>query len=744
MGFLESAKKAGYSEAEAKAFQAKVEKAKKAGYSNDEIQQFLSDSGGIPQSKTPQIRAATPEDGAPDEGSIRAPRSSADQTADLIRGGRPTPFAQSIVKDAPEIIGATAAVAATGGAGLLPAMGAAALGGAGGKGVEMAVKQAGGANIPPETVAKEMGGAGARMGVAEGFGRALIKTIGWAAKGGFFEPSEEMAKKVVPEVSALETKSKGKDALFKGQPVEVKDKLLKTKDVNPKQLFESFGGQYTAAQMTNSHAIDTLDNMAQSSFVGSGVMDKTFAQQQKTVKEIGDHVANSFLEDGATKLSDRQLGQVFVDTVQKGRTAFKTAAEKMFRNVDDLVYESMQMANPEGNVVRKTAEELAATPEGPIVKSIPSDPSLPTTIGPKGKDPFTRIPAVKPSEAGYVSLKPIIEKAKGIIEEYSRVRDIGKSDVGGTLLDKVAALPETVTFGDAQLLRSNLLEELRSMAQKPGEGRASRAASDLMGLTDAQMEKAAKRLPNDALEAWRQANKFYKFGKNNFDNEFIHKLATSGKVNWEEVGDLVFRSGNVDEVYKARNALRSAEFTTKKAGSETPVDFKQSWKQMQSGYYESLIKKNTSPDGVLNPKGMIRDLNNRKTERTINAAFSNDQLNAIKNFAHAASLATSKNDTNMGGMVIQIAQGGAVLALASPDEWMGDFKGVVQKVAGGVLLGPYVLAKLLTNPMTTRWLIQGVKTPITSGASGGLAARLAASVIRDKREKAMNPETDNP
>lgn len=797
MGLLEKAKAAGYSEKEAKDFETRVTKAKKAGYTNEEIQAFLEESGGIPAAKSPEIRAPNELD-EPNAGSLRAPRSAADQTADLIRGGRPSTFTQEVMKDAPEIAGATAMVAAAPtGIGIPAAMGLAALGGAGGKGYQLAAQQLQGQPMTSGGAAAEVAGAGARQGVAEGLGRAVIKAIGRVWRGGFFTPSEGMTK-TTPDL-VPEGRVANKEALFAGKkPPIPKEELLKKPDVSPKDLMESFGGNYTAAQMSNSRVLDTLDNMAQGSFFGGGIMDRTFSSQQKTVKQIGDTVADTFIAEGGQKLSDRQLGQLFVDTIQDGRAAFKTSAEKMFRNVDDTIYEGMQMASPEGTTVS-------------VGESIMGVPGMPETL-----------PTKKPSQSGYVNVKPLVEKANDMISQYSRVRNIGKSDVGGTLLDKVAALPETMTFGDAQLLRSNLLEELRGLSQKPGEGKAARVAGELAGLADKQMETAAKNLSGEALKAWRDANKFYKFGKTNFDNQFIAKLAQSGKVNWEEVGDLIFRSGNVEEVHQARRALRAAEFASRKANGkpldvammyrgkqyvaepgelhadlaariagklgvpenqildkavmgfrkgdkwlnrqqasalaggtpgtaehlssqglmDRPIKATKAWRSMQAGYYESLIKKNTNVDGILKPDGLLKDLSNRKTERTINAAFNNDQLSAIRNFAKVAKMAESKNASGTGSMVIQFAQGGALLSMTNPGEILGDNQDLINKVAGGVLIGPPLLAKLLTNPMTTRWLIQGVRTPVSSGVSGALAARLGLSVLRAAQNQNLPTEDE--
>lgn len=813
MGFLDEAKKQGYTDAEAKDFQSKVQKAMAAGYSKDEIHSFI-EKGAVPTTKKGETTIGPASTATvPDQGVIRAPMSTADETSALLSRGTLTDTGREIADAAPEVLGAGAALAAGGPAGIGAAMAYAAGGGAAGKGLQVIGQQLSGDPNAPKgwDAVMEMGGAAVRQGAAEGFGRVLIKSIAKVLRGGFFDAAEEVVGEKGTERLA------NKEAMFKGKSVKTpaeQEAILKDPDSSPKDVMESFGGNYTMAQMTKSRVLDFLDNMAQGSFLGGDTMGKAFDLQQKTVKEIGNKVSDMFVGEAGQKLSDRQLGQLFVDTVQGGRKAFKTSAEKMFRNVDDHIYQAMQLANPE--------EVNPMLFPGKTGTTVANPPSV------MGAEPLPDvIPTKKPSEAGYVNIKPLIDKAKSVLSDYSRVRNIGKSDAGGTLLDKVVGLPETMNFGDAQLLRSVLLEEKRQLADEGG--RSLMHVSDFAQTVDSQMEKAAKNLSGDALSAWRDANKFYKFGLSNFDNDFIHKVTRSGKVNWEEVGDLVFRSGNVDEVYKARNALRAAEFASKKVASDgmtslevvkpsaealnakgkpfalfvgnqegvgpmynvygehpslstgrymhstvagdtiakegipitgkearvpdgviptggkptqPTINFQQSWRQMQSGYYESLIKKNTDVDGVLNPTRMLKDLQNRKTSRTIQAAFNNDQLNAVRNFAKAAKAATEKNQAGGGKLLIQLYQGGAVLGVSGMRGNYGedfDWKQFASD-AGKVILGPAILAKLMTNPITTRWLIQGMKTPVSSGAAAALATRIGVAAVRAIQNQPMISE----
>jgi hypothetical protein len=826
MSFWDTVKNLGMSKQEGETFKVFVQKAKKSGYNSEEILDAWENKKSA--SKETIIRAPDATD-VPPPGSIRAPMSSADRTASILSRGKPTTFTKEALEYAPEVAGATALTVAGGPVTIPGAMALAALGGAGGRGIQSATRSLTGSSSAPLTpgeAAVDVAKAGARQGIAEGFGRAIIKGIGKVWEGGWFKPSEISGKTIPKKVET-------KEALLSGK--ETPTEILKKPDVPEREAFEAFGGRYTAAQMTNSRVIDVLDNMARGSFFGGGVMDATFHAQQKTLKEMGDVVSDSIIREGLPKLSDRQIGQLFVDTVQDGRTAFKTSAEKLFHNVDDIVYQGMQMASPEGNAVRKSVEGYSMPEVLKMIKEMPAEkfkkevgdsvlkmpngdyfiPNSATArevtdkateadwhefmdmgvqskfeingvkgvifrwkpwvisediragsegglramdrfeglikyvdarevVGggkaAKGVDPFTRIKPKKPSESGYVNVQPAVERAQEYLADLSRLKNIGKGDVGGRLLDSVAALNSSLTFGDAQLLRSNLLDVLRE-AQARGESRAVRTASELAGIVDKQMETAAKNLSGDALNAWRDANKFYKFGKTNFDNDFIRKLTTSDKVNWSEVGDLVFRSGDDDAVRTARKAIRSAEFTTKKAGAESPVDFNTVWRQMQAGYYEGLLRKNMDPiTGALKPEGLLRDLANRKTERTVKAAFSNDQLNAIRNFAKVAHLANPENASKSGVNMVQWAQGGAILSLANPLDLPEDIQGYVQKVGGGILLGPYVIAKMLTNPMSTRWLIQGIKTPISSGASGGLSARLGLAAIQAAQNKISKNE----
>jgi len=638
-------------------------KAKADGFSDEDIAQHLSQKTGFKYEAaiedgfkpvdivnkliTSDLSkgSSTQEDfGGPDRPGTAPKPGQAERMRDL---GRKVPAA----------LGATAMVAAAGtGVGLLPAVGLAALGGAGGEAWRQNAERLSDdpvdvAATPGEAV-KDLAAAGGEQAAYELAPRVLIKGIG---------------KALAP----------------------FKDKLTEGAVAVGKKLKEA-GSSLTATQMTDSRTLDLVDSMARGSFFGSGTMLVKEAEQAGALKKMGEKVSKNFSDELSTRMSDNEAGELFVDTVKQGRTAFKAAAEKMYRTVDGLVDE-------------------AVTKSGKLVS--------------KSKGTF------KQAAVATTALK---NRANELAAEFKRVADVGKTDAAGGLIKQVQKLSDRIGFGDAQLLRSNLLAMGRDLDNFGADSKAKAIVSDMAATTTRMIEEAAGSLPPNALKAWKEANKFYRFGTKYFDNDFITKLALSGKVPWERVGEKVFATGNVEQVVNARRSLRVAEQMQKKAGN-VAFNFKDAWRGMQSGFYENQVLLPATKDGVVNGEALLRRINDPKLGRTMKAAFTSEQLAAVKDFAQTAKFVQKKTESGA-GMVMQMAQGGALINLAAlPFVAMtgGDVAQVASKAmagtGGAVFIAPRVMAEMLTNPKTIKWLTEGIKLPAGTEIGTTTGARIIAA-----------------
>lgn len=686
-------------------------------YSDDEIAQYLSSqskfdyTGAVKSGYSPSeiIAHLAPKVGVPTTTSAVTPpplkEDLSTDTVDAQPGGPPPSlpeykdqmkkkgkdFVDNLKEHWPAMVGATA-MGLVGAPITIPAaVGLATVGGAGGAGIQDVVRELKGSKEAPKTsieAAKHIASEGAVQGAGELGGRVVAGLINRGAA--------PFAESVSPEA------------------VMANEELKKE------------GGQLTAGQIApKSTVLAQAESAARGSMTAAGKFHAFDAKNEAALKTIGQKLSDK-LSQNLPKMTADERGALFADTISKGNEAHKMAAKQLFNELDDTVYAKMQLANPE-----EVNPNILPGVKGTTVAR---EPSL------MGAEPLPDvIPTQKPSVSGYVNLSPVKDMAADVNAAYSRIAGIGKSDVGGTLLDRMAKLPDTVNFGDAQELRSQLLSLGRDLSAKGGESKALMNVQKAASLVDSQMETAAKNMGGDILDQWRGANKFWKFGKDYFNNDFIQKVALSGDIPAERVGEKIFSQGNVQQVVQARNALRAADYASKNAiakGIEgvKPVNFDQVWPQMKAGYYESLLN-NSTKSGTFDADNFFKTLNNEKVGRTLSAALPKEEHDAVMSFANTAKMVQSRPQENSRNL-FRMGERGAILAGAAAPFSPGAAGKLIGAASATALIVPSVLAKMLTSPKTVNWLTLGLKTPITSPFAAGIVGRITAAMVQAQSETA--------
>ncbi len=458
------------------------------------------------------------------------------------------------------------------------------------------------------------------------------------------------------------------ETLFGGVPgagIETK-KLV---DVSKKALAKKFAkvrGSFSLGQLTDNTIVDFFENIARSGFIGKGTFKEFSKRQASSIENLRQTVSNSFATDLVKEMSEEDLGTMIKHTLNDGVTAFNASSHALF-------------------------EELTAK---------------------AGK--------IK------VDVTDLRRTAEGQLEEFKRIADIGKTEQGGTLLDRVSKLgDDPLTFADAQRLRSNLLDTARGLEPLAGETKAKKLVSDLIQQTDAAMEVAAGGLDGEVSVFWRKANAFHKSGKEAFNDKFVASLILEDKVAASKVGQHILKPDNFENVKKIRRSLRKSLRLQGRA-----EDFDKVWKDVQAGFWTNAIE-DASTDGVLKPSKLLGFMTSRKTGKTLRAAFTPNQTSAMKDFARIAEAARTREGTNI---LVQFAQAGAI----------GGLGGLLiggetdkEKVAGGaaaVLLGPKALAHAFTNPTFVRMLTRGLQTKQGTGA----ALTLSKQIVKEAARTGLN------
>jgi len=408
-----------------------------------------------------------------------------------------------------------------------------------------------------------------------------------------------------------------------------------------RELQRATGVGFSPAQKTQSRIIDTLEEVAEKSLTGGGRFYKFRLKQEGAFNQYVDDVVKSINKGGLKNLTPEESGILLKNTIDDGTIAFDKAAQALYKNVDDVL------------------------------------------------------------QAATVDVTPVKKTANAFMEQLNKgVVPAGKFE---TVLKNIMSKGDAVAFEEAQMMRSDLLKVTRQITELI-PARAEGMAKQLAKNVDDAMEGSARLLGKDALSAWRGANKFYKAGKEKFNNKFIKNLMGQLENNPSVVINKVFQNERPGQIRRIKSF----------------VDDK-TWQTLKSGYLEKLITESSSVDGTVVGKTFLGKLSKMK-EPALREAFTSQEIQQIRNIGKIG-LATQRAIGGSGGMLIQLTQGGAILGAAG-----GLFTGqpAAAGMASTILIAPHILARIMTHPMGSKWLAQGLKTPATAGQAAALASKLMA------------------
>ena len=161
---------------------------------------------------------------------------------------------------------------------------------------------------------------------------------------------------------------------------------------------------------------------------------------------------------------------------------------------------------------------------------------------------------------------------------------------------------------------------------------------------------------------------------------------------------------------------------------------------MQKGYLDTLLRRSSTTSKLtagattesvvgegLDVSGskLIKEFTDPKKARTLEAVFGKKTRDEILDFALTAERVQRRPEGSL-GMLIQLTQGSAILALAG---------GAIEpSVAGTTLITPLVLAKMMTSKGGAKMLATALKTPEGSKAASLIGIKLAKLVADATKE----------
>lgn len=332
------------------------------------------------------------------------------------------------------------------------------------------------------------------------------------------------------------------------------------------------------------------------------------------------------------------------------------------------------------------------------------------------KEKYGAVDKVLGSES--IDVSGIKTQAMELAEKNSQFRGIGSSDAGDSLIKQISDLPDTMTFSDAAELRSRLIKVAKSSRGDV----AGKNAYEFVSQVDKAMETTAKNLPGDAQKAWRDANSFYKEGKQTYDNNFISSLVEKGKEQPELVGKALFQNGEITQIRMAKNVLK---------------DDPQTFQAMKAGWWEDALGNSLKSDGQLVGNSLFNQFKKMGNE-TLGEIFTKSELALIRRFEEAATRTQKIGKAGGGSILVQLMQAGPLAAAASGKVFSGGDKAWDDFMTGGlaILAAPKVLGHMLVNPKYHSLFYRGLSTerPLYMPATMKLAAE-AYKVEKQLNEK---------
>ena len=471
--------------------------------------------------------------------------------------------------------------------------------------------------------------------------------------------------------------SKGARLLFKGTKGGVFKKQLEPGAEEALKVVERGGESITTARVTRQNFADNAEAILDTAFGSRGIMMKHAGRVE--------NILDDAIEVVRTNMSPGEAGQFYADALEHNETWLRKLAQKTFDRSDELM----------GIGTREK-----------IIVDIVESPIL----GPTGR-PFAKEVTKKVIE---VTGAPV--KTQGLkrfaTEGSAKVSGIEAFASESVTLKKILALGDTITFGQAQRLRTAFMDEVRDVLS-PGiaEGMIKQFSKTI----DRAMEQAAKKVSPEARTMWRAANELWKQKSEIFGTKFMRRLFKQDLP--EQVYKSIVAGRNPTLIDRIRRAAPQAISKLKNAGIEDVISNSPATDQIGiSG--NSLMRK------------LVRGADGRYWKKLLGKE-THDNLKVL---ARALQFQQSK-PAGPGGTAVMLIQSGVALgaltALAASEADIVPIGRKVPLIVGGVVLVlPPIAAKLATKPGVIRWLTIGV-TELKGTRRGAMAA---ARVLRATRE----------
>ena len=337
-------------------------------------------------------------------------------------------------------------------------------------------------------------------------------------------------------------------------------------------------------------------------------------------------------------------------------------------------------------------------------------------------------------KVGIVNTGEIKGFARDVQKLSDELRGFGAEEQGFNTVKQVLQFNDNLSFNAAKNARTSLLNMARNRSLEGKADPAIGLARKLASQVDGAIEKALKKHAPKQLKLWRKANRAYKATNEQFDNRLIREIfdMVNRKKggNPEDVIRTVFKPGAITNVKRIKRAVDP-----------------RTWGEIKRFHTENLLKQSSLGAEELAAGGLQRGttitdlgaggrlLDGAKFKQNLfglgnemlNTIYTTKELVTLKAVARQMDLSQRTVGQGLGRMFIQLSQAGAIIGVLS---------GRAAGLGIPLIIGPGILSRVFTNPVTAKLLIQGYKLPAGSPQLASILARLSASVVEMEAKEA--------
>lgn len=295
-------------------------------------------------------------------------------------------------------------------------------------------------------------------------------------------------------------------------------------------------------------------------------------------------------------------------------------------------------------------------------------------------------------------------------------------------------LPETLSYEDAHLLRSVLLNRIRRSSDLVS-GRDIGATKKIAMIISEDMAAAAEATGGkEAIRLIKKTNEFYSRNIKIFNDSLVAKLS---QKNPEEVAKIIWKKGAVTPAKEVRDVLLNSEFSSEIGGPAI-------WNRIRRRGYEDIIAKASQGEVPGTGQRVFNENTFAKLFEELGpdmqTILGGQQLADIKKFVRVTRAAKTSKLTRLSETQTGPFQTGIML---------GILGGGGQLVAGGtpaaalvtgslMFTSPAIVAKLMLSKTGIKLLTEGWKLPAASLEGAKLLARIV--VIGRSDKKVLEPQ----